>query len=485
MRVLDDQASLVLPIDARQAPGRQAAAVEQVREHAAGHHRRQLIGVADEHDARVGSDRLDELVRQRHVEHRQLVDDDQVGLERPLLVVREPVLERVVAEQPVDRLRLAAGRLCESLGRAAGGGGERDLRAGALGELHDEAHDRRLADAGAAGQQRDARGEQAEHGFALQRVQLDAHAAFGIGELALARQRACPAAFGRDEPRHVARERALAGVQHRRVDESRAEARLGLLHELAPGDELVEAALEVRGGHLAAQQAIRGAQQFLARQARVSVRLGLLLREQHSGPRALHRVARHAEALSRAVGDLEADAADAVGEPIGILAQQRLAVGAVALEHRLDLPRTQAEPVQERARPVRGEFAAHALDEFRPHVGAQPGDARQLRRIVTDGLERALSQAADDAAGQHLPDAWERTRRQVADETVGIARRQHAGGLELELSAVLAAVRPAAEQADAQALEGFGQRTHGGDPCTEQVAGKRLWILVTFFRSDL
>ena len=96
---------------------------DQVLEHVAGADARELVGVADQEEVGPGGHRLEERRGEARVEHRDLVDDEEVRGERVRLVRREAA-GRVVLEQPVDRGGVAAGRLREALRRAARGRGE-------------------------------------------------------------------------------------------------------------------------------------------------------------------------------------------------------------------------------------------------------------------------------------------------------------------------------------------------------------------------
>ena len=101
-----------------------------------------------------GGDGLDELVREDHVDHRGLVDHDQVRVQR-VVGVEGRVAAGLQLEQPVDGRGLVAGQLGEPLGGAAGRGGQHDLRVPGARELDHGADGEALAAAGAAGQHRD------------------------------------------------------------------------------------------------------------------------------------------------------------------------------------------------------------------------------------------------------------------------------------------------------------------------------------------
>ena len=123
---------------------------DHVGQHRSRAHRRQLIDIADEHELRARPHRRHQRTEQLRIDHRGLIDHDEIRLERILGPAREPVLVRLVFEEAVDRHRLLQGRLTEPLGRAAGGCAERDLPVHELREVDDGLDDGRLADAGAA-----------------------------------------------------------------------------------------------------------------------------------------------------------------------------------------------------------------------------------------------------------------------------------------------------------------------------------------------
>ena len=79
---------------------------DDVAEHRPGLHRGELVGVADEDEAGVGSHRLDELGHQRQRHHRGLVDDDDVVGQPVVAVVAEAAaVARLASEQAVQRRR--------------------------------------------------------------------------------------------------------------------------------------------------------------------------------------------------------------------------------------------------------------------------------------------------------------------------------------------------------------------------------------------
>ena len=116
----DDPALCRLAEHLGQTHHRHGAGLDDVGEHLAGADRGQLVDVADDQQRRALGHRLEQRVHQQHVDHRRLVDDQQVAVERMLAVSLETAALGVDLEQPVDRLGLDPGRLGHPLGGAAG-----------------------------------------------------------------------------------------------------------------------------------------------------------------------------------------------------------------------------------------------------------------------------------------------------------------------------------------------------------------------------
>mmetsp|Transcript_2718 Transcript_2718/g.11643 ORF Transcript_2718/g.11643 Transcript_2718/m.11643 type:complete len:279 (+) Transcript_2718:2025-2861(+) len=82
VRRSDDPALLRLPEHVAQLHGRDGAGREDVAEDGTGPHARQLVGVADKDNLRVGLDGVEERGAQGQVEHGRFVDDHDVRVER-------------------------------------------------------------------------------------------------------------------------------------------------------------------------------------------------------------------------------------------------------------------------------------------------------------------------------------------------------------------------------------------------------------------
>ena len=119
MRVHDDAARRGLPEHLRQADDRHGARADDVGEDLARADRGELVDVADEQQRGARGQGADERLHQQNVDHRGLVDDEEVAAEWVRLVALEAAVLRVGLQQAVDRLRLDAGGLGQPLRRPA------------------------------------------------------------------------------------------------------------------------------------------------------------------------------------------------------------------------------------------------------------------------------------------------------------------------------------------------------------------------------
>ena len=132
--------------------------------------RRQLIGVADEDAAALRFQGTEEMVHHFHVEHRDFIDDDQVGRQQLGFVVFKdlnPSLTTVGDEQTVNGFGLALRRFGQALGGPPGRRTEEDAQPFLFGQADDGLDDSRLARPGTAGDDRHARFQRFFDGFAL------------------------------------------------------------------------------------------------------------------------------------------------------------------------------------------------------------------------------------------------------------------------------------------------------------------------------
>ena len=151
MRVGDDPALGGLAEHFGQTHHRHGARGDDVGQNLPRPDRGQLIDIADQQQRRPLRQGTQDGAHQRHVDHRGLVDHQQIAIERRVLVAPETAGPRIGFEQAMDRLRLEAGALGQALGGAAGRGAERDRDRLGDQDLEQRVDQRGLADAGAAG----------------------------------------------------------------------------------------------------------------------------------------------------------------------------------------------------------------------------------------------------------------------------------------------------------------------------------------------
>ena len=121
-------------------------------------------------------------MQQRHVDHRDLVDDDELGLELVLLAALEAAAGGIGLEQTVQGLGLEPGGLEQPLGRPAGWCCQGDVLGPGAQDGEDGVEQRGLADAGAAGDHQQLRTQRQPYGFSLARGQDQAGLALDPGD---------------------------------------------------------------------------------------------------------------------------------------------------------------------------------------------------------------------------------------------------------------------------------------------------------------
>ena len=180
--VVDDHALFILPENLGQADGGDRAAVQNVAQHVARADAGELIRVADHNQPRAGDERAQKRPHQEDIHHGHFVDDERVVFQRVILRAGEVALLAAVFQQAVERLGLHAAGLAHALGGAAGRCGQRDITVDAE-QLDDALDDRRLARAGAAGDDGHAAGDGGFDGLPLLGVKGDALHALQLVDL--------------------------------------------------------------------------------------------------------------------------------------------------------------------------------------------------------------------------------------------------------------------------------------------------------------
>ena len=173
----NDKAFLRLTEDLREPDGLRHAAADEVRKEIARTNRRQLIRVADKNQPAAGLERTKQRRHELQINHRCLVDNHRLGLERLVLIVEKGHCARLGIKlrlkEPVDGAGLPPRHLAQALGSAPSRRCKLRLELHCVKEVEDARHDRRFARSGAArDDQKPVRSSRAN------RVQLQ----FGIGD---------------------------------------------------------------------------------------------------------------------------------------------------------------------------------------------------------------------------------------------------------------------------------------------------------------
>ena len=229
----DDQRARGLAEDLGQRGHRDATGRQQIAEHPPRADGRQLVGVAHEQDVGALADRGEERPGQPHVEHRRLVDDEEVGVDRVGRPARR-ALARHPFEQAVDGRRLGARALGEPPCRLAGRRAQPHAHAMRAQHVDERPHDRGLAGPRTAGEDRQPVLDRALDGRPL-RVGRHERPPHRTAQRAhLQRRRAL------EQRAHPLGQPRLGPVQRRPADQ------LGLDDDLAARGQLVDGVIGVR-----------------------------------------------------------------------------------------------------------------------------------------------------------------------------------------------------------------------------------------------
>ena len=327
MRVDDDPALRRLPEHLGQPDHRHRRTGDDVGQHLAWPDRRQLIDVADQDQGCPGWHRLEQAVQQRHVDHRDLVHDQQLAIQLVLLIALEAAARRVGLEQTMQGLGLEAGGLAHPLGGPAGGCGKGDALRSGPQDLEDGVDQRGLADAGAAGDHQDLGAQCQPHRFPLAGSQDQAGSLLdprdgpvgidrgpGLASAAQPEQPLGDALLGAVEP---GQEQAGAALGRVADDGTIGQLQRDRCIHHRDGD------LQQRGGALA---------QLVRRQAAMALVHGFGQSVADPGPGADHRRLLDPEPHRDLIGTLEADAPDVAGQAVGVLRDDLDGIGTVGLE---------------------------------------------------------------------------------------------------------------------------------------------------------
>ena len=402
--VLHDEALCRLPEDLVEADGGHKAGADHFAQNVAGPHAGQLVGVAHHDDAAAVPQRRDEGLKQLHVHHTHLVEDDHVALEQVFVVVDEADhAARVVHfQQAVDGGGLAARQLAQTLGRAARGGAEGHPLGLIFQQLQNGVDGGGLARAGAARQHEAIFGHGLADGFLLQgrigkplrqfqHLNVFLQIAGGVfppprqhgkavGDVLFRRQQ-----IGQINVRHAVKElhpqlfRLQAAVQRRR--------------------QLFGRLMDEVGGRV---------QQLRPRQAGMAVARVVAQGAQQSRFQPLGAVPRHVVILGDAVGVAEIQLQRLAAQQIRILGDGVHGPGAEGAEDLHGLAGANLELGEVGDELPHPEHPLELLLDAVGLVRRDAGDGGELGRIVGDDLQRLRAEFVNDLIRRAGPDVGQR-----------------------------------------------------------------------------
>ncbi len=439
MGVHDDLALARLAEDLGEADDRDGAGVDDVGQHLARAHRRQLVDVADEDDRRVRRHGAEQRVHQRHVDHRHLVDDEQVARERVRLLPLEPARLRIDFEQAVDRLRLDAGRLRQPLGRAARWRAQREPDAARRDHGQDRVQQRRLADARAARDYEHLRPDGHPQRLGLHPRQRHRQPRLDPGDRPIRVDR-LPGHAARGQTPDARRDDPLGGVQ---AGQEHARASVHRVPDDRPGLELeVERLRHQRLGDV--EQPRGGGHQLRHRQAAMPIVRRLGQRVADARPRANHGRLLDAERGRDLVRGEEADSPDVGGEPVRVLRDDGDGVWTVGLEDPHRARRAHAVRVQEDHDVADRLLLLPGVDDARGARAADAFDGSEPPGLLVDHVEHRGAERIDEAPGEVRADPLDEAGAEVLLDPLDRRRRDRREAARGELQAVDAVVHPRA-----------------------------------------
>ena len=439
----DDPAPRRLAEHLGQAHHRHRARGDDVGQHLAGPHRGQLIDVAhDQQRGPVGNSRH-QRTHQHDVDHRSLVDHQQIAIERVLRVAPEPAIPGVDLEQAVDRLRLEPGGLAHPLGGAPGRRAQQDIDALGGQDAQDRVDDRRLADARSAGDDGNLRGERRAYRIGLAGRQGEPGLALHPGQ-GLVRVDVGPWEIAGRDLQKTPGDRPLGPVQAAEEYAGDLPHRVG--NHRAFGQLQVQRGADQLAGNL--QEFGSERSQLFFRQAAMTLvhRFGQRIADARAHPD--HGRLLDAELHRDGVGGHETDAADIAREAVRVLRHHLHGIGAVGPEYPHRPRRADAVAVQEHH-----DLADHLLlgpgigDALRPDT-ADAGHLAQAFGLGLDDVEDLLAERPDQLAGVDRADAPDHPRAEILLDALDRGRLGGAHEARLELLTVGAVVDPLARCGD-------------------------------------
>ena len=439
----DDPALGRLTEHLRQPHDRHRLAGDQVGQDLARTNRGELVDVAHDQQRRAVGNRLHQRLHQHDVDHRGLVHNEQVAVERIIRVALESSGLRIDLQQPVNGLRLEPGRLGHALGGTPGRCAQEQFNALRRQDTQDGVDDRGLPDPRPAcdhenlGQQRQPNG--CNLAFCERQAGLLLDPRQGLHRV--------------DEgPRQGAVRQAPDAVGNGLlgVVEACKEDASGFADRVRDDGSVAQFQLECGLYQLARDfQKLDGQRrQFIGRQAAMTVVHRFGQRVGDTGTNTDHRRLFDAELHGDRVGGLESDAPDVSREPIGILGHDLDGVGAVSLVDPHGASGADRMAVQEDHDLANDLLLGPCVGDALGAHPANPGHFAQPVWFGLDDVEHLLAERLDHLPGVDGADAADHAGAEVFLDAVDRRRRRGAHEALLELLTVGPVVDPFARRGD-------------------------------------
>ena len=439
----DDAALLCLPEDLLERDHGHAPARDQVPEQVARADGRELVAVADEDELAPEPQRPQQMREQQHVHHGHLVHDEDIAVERGVLVMGEGLLRVPVElhlEQTVDGLGLVARQVGDTLRGASRGGGDQHMLAELLEARDDGVERGGLTGAGAAGEDEQAARERRTDGLTLELRVLHAGALLDLVD-------------------HVAVVLGIADAELPHDGDALGDGALGVevfrqIDELALLLNILDQRLVREHGIVdLIEPCLADLEEVLGRLAE-AVERGAGMPDARIIPQDVDDA--RPDPARIVLGDVEV-----VGEALGLAEAQSHGIAAQEVRVGLGLLGARRAPRTERPHGVArldaavGEIADDApqhedlLGLGRDLVALGLGHTAHLHEavgLVLHDVERAGAEGVDDLVGERLADALDDAGGEVAADAVDGVGQLVLAALGLELG-------PVARVVDERALE--------------------------------
>ena len=376
---------------------------DDVLQHRARAHSRQLVHITDQHHPAAFRRRPQQIIHHEDIHHRHFIHDDHIGINRVFFAPPEhrPAAPRSCRfQQAVHRQRLASRRFRQPFGRPSRRRGQRDLAALHRQHVQHRLHSRRFACARPPRHHQHAVAARREHRLALRPGQLDPFLAFELRRHR--RHIRHPERFRRipqlDQTlRHLAfRMIQVVGIYQRpaarflhRQRTLPEQLRQHLRHFIAVAPQLLHRRLHQNFFRHAGMTGVRRTEQRVADACR--------------DPREILRL--RAAGQRDPVGDAEPDAVDLAGQPVGVLLDHLHGLIAIHSMNPSRIGPGNAVGFEKEHQFTQFGLGRERLHDHRQLLGADSFDLQQMPGLALQNIHRFQPEPRHHALGHGRSDA--------------------------------------------------------------------------------